>query len=493
MKQRIAIIFFSIMVLSSCRKELLSPEPQTQILEEVAFSTPEKTLAAVYGVYAGAKVGQIYGGRYFNYQDARGEEFLNESANGVTQLSTWNFTVTPTTNEVTNFWAAAYTAINRANVVLAGIDKSPVSDALKNQYKGEVRFIRALMYHSLVTIFARPYWDGNGSKPGVVIYTEPQTSLGENQKARATVAEVYTQILDDLNFAEANLAATNGSTAANVTRAHKNTAIALKTRVNLFKGDYAAVITEGNKLAPQATAPFSTTSGVSHSLVSNITTVFGAGGQTPENILSFPFTANDLPGTQNSLNQYYSPSATSSSVPFPCTNCGGNGDYSLNLGATGIASNTSWGADDARRQFNQVISNTNTTTRTWLRKWTANTDYSPAIRYAEVLLNLAEALARVNGVDAKAVALLNAVRKRSDPSVTLVPTTQQELIDMILLERRIELLGEGFRSRDLLRLGLPIPAKGTAPGITTASAQYIWPIPQSELIVNKAVTQNPGY
>src|SRR5688572_18049005 len=259
MKQRIAIIFFSIMVLSSCRKELLSPEPQTQILEEVSFSTPEKTLAAVYGVYAGAKVGQIYGGRYFNYQDARGEEFLNETANGVTQLSTWNFTVTPTTNEVTNFWAAAYTAINRANVVLEGIDQSPVSDALKNQYKGEVRFIRALMYHALITIYARPYWDGNGSKPGVVIYTTPQTSLGENQKARSTVAEVYTQILDDLNFAEANLAATNGSTAANVTRAHKNTAIALKTRVNLFKGDYAAVITEGNKLAPQAVAPFSTT------------------------------------------------------------------------------------------------------------------------------------------------------------------------------------------------------------------------------------------
>ena len=122
MKYKIAILFFIIIIVSSCRKELLSPEPQTQILEEVSFSTAEKTLAAVNGVYAGAKVGQIYGGRYFNYQDARGEEFINETANGVTQLSTWNFTVTPTTNEVQNFWAAAYTAINRANVVLAGID-----------------------------------------------------------------------------------------------------------------------------------------------------------------------------------------------------------------------------------------------------------------------------------------------------------------------------------------------------------------------------------
>jgi len=477
-------------LLSSCQKDKLSPQPQTQILDAVSFSTPEKTLAAVNGVYAGAKVGQIYGGRYYNYQDARGEEFINETANGVTQLSTWNFTVTPTTNEVQNFWAAAYTAINRANVVIAGVDKAPISDALKNQYKAECRFIRALMYHALVTIYARPYWDGNGSKPGVVIYTEPQTQLGENQKARATTAEVYTQILDDLNFAEANLAANNGSTSLNVTRAHKNTAIALKSRVYLYMGDYAKVITEGAKLAPQATAPFSTTSGVTHTLATNISTVFGAGGQTPENILSFPFTANDLPGTQNSLNQYYSPAATSSTATNPCTSCAGNGDYSLNLGATGIVSNTGWTAADARRQFNQII---NSATKTWLRKWTANTDYAPAIRYAEVLLNYAEALARVNGLDPKAIALLNAVRKRSDAATTLVPTTQAELIDMILTERRIELLGEGFRSRDLLRLSLSIPAKGTAPSITSSSPQYIWPIPQSELNVNKAVVQNAGY
>ncbi|HEV8284026.1 MAG TPA: RagB/SusD family nutrient uptake outer membrane protein [Chitinophagaceae bacterium] len=494
---KISILFLGVLSMMSCQKDKLSPEPQTQILQEVSFSTPEKTLAAVNGVYAGAKVGQIYGGRYYNYQDARGEEFLNELSNGVTQLSTWNFTVTPTTNEVQNFWAAAYTAINRANVVIAGIDNAPISDALKNQYKAECRFIRALMYHAMVTIYARPYWDGNGSKPGLVIYTEPQTQLGENQKARSTVAEVYTQILDDLNFAEANLASNNSSVSLNVTRAHKNTAIALKSRVYLYMGRYTDVITEATKLVPQSIAPFSTTSGVPHSLQSNISNVFGAGGQTPENILSFPFTANDLPGTQNSLNQYYSPGAASTNnpPPNPCAACNGNGDYSLNLGATGIIADTNkWSPRDARRQFNQIL---NSATKTWLRKWTANTDYVPAIRYAEVMLNLAEALARQNGLNSKAIALLNAIRKRSDDGsvkpVTFAPATQQELIDLILYERRIELLGEGFRSRDLLRLGLSIPAKGTAPSITTASPQYIWPIPQSELNVNKAVVQNSGY
>jgi starch-binding outer membrane protein, SusD/RagB family len=85
------------------------------------------------------------------------------------------------------------------------------------------------------------------------------------------------------------------------------------------------------------------------------------------------------------------------------------------------------------------------------------------------------------------------VRKRSDPTVTLAPVTAQELIDAILLERRIELLGEGLRSRDLIRLGATLPAKGAAPTVAPTAAQYIWPIPVSELLSNKSVIQNPNY
>ena len=97
---------------------------------------------------------------------------------------------------------------------------------------------------------------------------------GSSDMARSTVAQVYAQIISDLNFAEANLPATNASAELNTTRAHKNTAIALKTRVFLSMGDYPNVITEATKLVPQATAPFSATSGVLHALQPNIATVF---------------------------------------------------------------------------------------------------------------------------------------------------------------------------------------------------------------------------
>ena len=488
MKRYISLILLltSGLFFTACEKDRLEPQPQTYILEDLAFNTAERTLAAVNGMYAGLKGAQYNGatnqfmaGRYHVWQDVRGEDFINETANGVTGLQTWNFTVLSSTNEIDYTWGTAYQAINRINVVLEGIDQSPVSDAQKQQYRAEARFLRALVYHNLVTLYARPYWDGNGSRPGVIIYTEAQnTAGGENNRPRATVAEVYNLILEDLDFAEANLPASYSTTQLNVSRAHKNSAIALKTRVYLHMQRYGDVITEANKLVPDA-APYKAPSGVPHELATDITTVFGAGGQTPENIFSLAFTSQNLPGTQNSLAQYYTPGPP---------NGQGNGDYTLNI-ATGIAANPSWRPEDRRRTaFVSVIGG-----KTWMRKWVNNTDYVPIIRYAEVLLNLAEALARTSGPSAKAVSLLNAVRQRSDPGVTLAPGSAPDLIAAILLERRIELLGEGFRSRDLLRLGLPIPAKGTAPAIQPTDVQYIWPLPVSELLANKSAVQNPGY
>jgi len=145
---------------------------------------------------------------------------------------------------------------------------------------------------------------------------------------------------------------------------------------------------------------------------------------------------------------------------------------------------------DARRGFNAIVS-----AKPYLNlKYnggTPFTDYAPVMRYAEVMLNLAEALARTNaGVNAKALALLNAVRQRSDALTTLAPATQTDLINAILLERRIEFLGEGMRNFDLMRLLQTIPAKGTAPAKGSADAGYIWPISADEMSLNPLMTDN---
>jgi hypothetical protein len=293
------------------------------------------------------------------------------------------------------------------------------------------------------------------------------------------VAQVYSQVLDDLNFAETNLPLDyTGSSQATLrtTRASRNTSIALKTRVYLSMQQYSNVITEANKICSQSAAPFKATSGVPDSLQANIQSVFTS-YTTTESIFSLPMTttSGDNPGTQNQLGYYFSRST-------------GNGEYSLN--PVGIIANAGWTAGDKRRSFIATVSG-----KTYLDKKyptpSPYTDWAPVIRYSEVMLNLAEALARTgSGVDPRSLALLNAVRQRSDASTTLAPAAQQDLIDAIMLERRIEFLGEGLRNNDLMRLLQTIPAKGSAQAKASTDQGYIWPISSDELSLNHLMTDN---
>ena len=89
------------------------------------------------------------------------------------------------------------------------------------------------------------------------------------------------------------------------------------------------------------------------------------------------------------------------------------------------------------------------------------------------------------------------MRLRSNPGYTFASddlSTSEKITAFILNERRIELLGEGFRLQDLQRLGRNIPAKtgsiGTAPEVPVNAGNYIWPIPSGELSVNKLCKPN---
>ncbi|HEX8460505.1 MAG TPA: hypothetical protein VF623_03720, partial [Segetibacter sp.] len=68
--------------------------------------------------------------------------------------------------------------------------------------------------------------------------------------------------------------------------------------------------------------------------------------------------------------------------------------------------------------------------------------------------------------------------------------TTNDLTNAILTERRIEFLGEGLRTSDLLRLLLPIPGKSNIPAILPTAQNYIWPISANELLLNKLMKDN---
>ena len=487
MKKQIKyIIALSLVLVSgiSCKKEYLTPVPLTVVSDATAFDTPERILGNVRSMYFSAKNGNFYAGRYIVYGDIRGEDFLNETGNLVTGADVWSLNPTGTSqNSVKNLWAQAYATINLCNITIEGVTaKGPavVGATLTNNYLGEARFVRALCYYSLLQLYARPYADGAGSKPGLPLRLTAIKGPGFSDLARSTVAQVYAQIIADLNFAEANLPLTNGAAELNTTRAHRNTAIALKTRVFLSMQDYANVILEGNKIV-SATGPFTATTGVAHALQPNIATVFLTTYNTTESIFSFPMSAASLdnPGTQNQLGFYFVRNSAAL----------GSAEYSLN--PAGIIGDPSWGVNDARKTS---LVFTNGTGKKFVSKYQLPSpflDYAPVIRYSEVMLNLAEALARTNGaVDVRALALLNAVRQRSDPSVTITAANQTALINAILLERRIEFLGEGLRNNDLMRLLQTIPAKGSVPAKAPTDQGYIWPISSDELSLNKLMTDN---
>ena len=403
MKKQIKyIITLSLVLIAgiSCKKEYLTPVPLTTVSDATAFDTPERILGNVRGLYSATKAGPFYAGRFIVYGDIRGEDFLNETGNLVTGSDVWALNPTGTsTNSVINLWAQAYFAINLCNIAIEGITaKGPAvlnNTALMNNYLGEARLIRALCYYSLLQFYARPFADGAGSKPGLPLRLIGIKGSGFSDLARSTVAQVYTQIIADLNFAETNLPLTNATAELNTTRAHRNTAIALKTRVYLSMQNYAGVILEANKIVTAGTTPpFTAATGVPHALQPNITTVFTT-FNTTESILSFPMSlsSGDNPTVQNQLAFYFVRNLT---LP-------GSAEYSLNPSGI-IGDLVGWPATDARRTgliFTNVANG-----KRFVNKYPNGSpflDYPPVIRYSEVLLNLAEALARLNAATADTV------------------------------------------------------------------------------------------
>lgn len=461
-----------LLIVTACKDtELLNPTPATAISGANAFDTPDRILGLVNGIYKAVKNGNYYGGNYYTYQEARGEEFINRTSNTFTAYEAWNQTLNAGSNFVAGFWAAAYGAINNANIVIKGLTDNPdkVSATLMKQYTAEAKFLRALSYFSLVTLYARPYTENNGTSPGLPLRLQAETSTANNDLKRSTVAEVYAQIIKDLDEAEADLPLTYSTALLNTTRAHRNTAIALKTRVYLNSGNWAKVIEEAKKIV-SINAPYSAVTGVNHKLQS-VVEIFTTNYTSTESILSVPMTELDNVTGQSSFPYVFN----------------ANAEYNLN--PSGIWGDTEWKSTDLRRTFARTASGVQFLTK--YSKPSPFLDYLPIIRYSEVLLNYAEAAARMGDLT-QATALLKAVRNRSDATYIFPASavdTQAALTSTILKERRIELLGEGFRSNDLLRNLLPLPAKSSssnsAPVVQPSQSNYTLPLPNTEITTNK--------
>jgi hypothetical protein len=532
--------------LFSCT-DLLDLQPQTAFSDATAFDTPDRVALAVQGVYDaaqsgvyfGAVRGYPFGAAHIQQGDNRGEDVVNIAA--FYQI-TYQSTYTPATANNDAYWINLFRLINRANVVLDGLEKvvptAILTQALIDSYKGECRFLRALAYHELLKFFAKPYSDNptapNGGMPiRTTGITAASSAAAAATAGRNTVEETYQFILSDLNFAESVLPENRANVGLKISRATRAAAIALKTRVYLHMGRWADVVTEGNKIAPQAAAPFSAPFG-GYNLPSNPFSAFSAAGSknNTESIFSIEHTAEDNAGVNGGLASMYNTNQ-------PPINGRGL------VGISPLLWNQPWFlASDARKSdtfvFNAQPPGGTAKGARFTRKYTdvaGLSDNAPIIRYAEVLLNMAEAIQRSAGAtpSPRAFAMFNAVRARSvsDPATNDITdfADGNSLIQAILNERRIEFVCEGLRWGDVHRLaqdatfnswGGGIPAKVSTlltnfsiyytgniatntTILTTASlrhaaipysdTRFLWPIPNSELVLNPvlAAQQNPGW
>lgn len=505
---------------TSCsRDEIIDLKPFNSIDENLAFSTASNVDLSVIGVYNAAQNGFYYtapgadntprgyafGAAYTEQGDMRGEDMVNTAT--FYQL-TYTATYDAGTPNNVHHWENLYGLINKANIVIEGTNKAAASGvitaAAKDGYLGEMYFFRALAHLELLKHFARPYnFTAGATHPGVpyrdFAIVSPATVDQALAVGRGTVAENYAKIIADLNNAEA-LAPSKASRAGNakITRINKEAAIALKTRVYLNMRNWSSVLTEGAKLAS------------AYSLPADPSTVFTNNYNNTESVFSIENSAVTNPGVNAALASMYNNRSLVCISPI-------------------IWRNPRWTATDKRRTETTMV-RTATSGVKFTNKYkdvTNLSDATPIIRYAEVILSMAEANARL-GNTAAAVGLLNQVRNRA----LLAPATEAytaasfanttELVDAIVTERRIEFLGEGMRWNDIHRLMyddlIPtpgIPAKvanamptaamftlGTpytgpygVPMIPKEDFKVLWPFPLSTTTNNPLLLsqQNPGW
>jgi len=512
----IPVLTFTL-ILSSC-EEIIELEPFNQVSETAAFTTPaliELSVMGMYqaaerGDYAGQGRGYPFGSASIQQGDNRGEDVINLAA---FYRFTYEGTYDPTTANNVWMWSDTYRLINRCNIIIEGVNiaaqAGTITADVAKGYEGEARLLRAAAYHELLIMFARPYKHIAGAThQGVPYHDKPfttQAAIDEGLiKGRETVAFVYGKILEDLNYAETNLPLKAGRTGSTkITRATKGAAVAYKVRIYQHMWDMDKVITEGLKLAPGGALA------AEYALGAEPWTCFAANYTNTEYIFGMENSATNNPGVNAALASQYKRRLLVCISPV-------------------VWRNSYWLADDKRRKEPEMVFTSNGMKFTGKYKDDTNyTDASPLMRYAEVLLNLAEAYARNNNV-AEALKYLNMVRDRAlaDKATQSYKAADfadnKALLKAILAERRIELSMEGSRWPDIHRLqqdpifpmaGIPAKMANANPkaadytlgteyagpygvaALAYDNFKFVWPLPLIELNANPTLKaqQNPGY
>lgn len=438
-------------VFSGC-DDLLDVEPTTAIDADSAVTDFITLERAALGAYSAVQSTNYYGWRYLLYQDVYADNMLH-AGTFTTDQEVNARDINASNLQIANTWATIYTVINRANIVLRDADRlDNITADQRAKIKGEMQFLRALAYFDLVKVFGP-----------VPLALTPTTSLEEIQELpRSTEAQVYDAVIADLQAAETNLPATG-----TVKRATKFAATALLARVYLQRGNNVLAEQKANEVI---------TMGTRFALANSFASIF-TNETGPEIIFEVDFTTNDQNGLGSSSNP-----ATAGQKFYLTADAYNALQASAQNGDTRFAATTlQQGTRRRLMKYEDVVN---------------NTDNVPVIRLAEMYLIRAEAKARQGAAalpaDPQVISDINRIRTRAGLQPLLVLTNAQALTE-ILLQRRLEFIGEGFRFMDLKRYNLTCDVLGFCAADNNAFRD-LWPVPLQQIEVNpNLLPQNPGY
>ncbi|MFT3950062.1 MAG: RagB/SusD family nutrient uptake outer membrane protein [Agriterribacter sp.] len=431
------ILFFT----GSCSKQL--EELPQSIAAETFYKTNKEIEAGLNAIYV--PVRSVYGGfgAFYTVQ----VEIYTEYFYGRGSHAPINTYVLDNTNinRTSDFWAAFYQSVRNANIVIKRIPfADQVTEADKNKYLGEAKFLRALWYFHLVRHWA-----------GVPLRTD--ANIDSTNLKRSSSTDIYNLILSDL--ADANQYLPDNPRL--VGAPSKWAAKTLLTHVMLQLGryqearNYAAEVIASAKysLVPVAT-------------VDDFEKIFGpTANNTPEEIFYLKF-SNTVANMGNGLLTY---AHYPNSGYFPP-----GGFYTLYSDSITNKFVYEWPQNDLRRKMNWYSStfglgNTTILCKKYIDRAAqtasgAGNDH-PMYRYADLLLMYAEADARVNnGVTADALEKLNMVHRRGYGLNATVPSstvdfeisdfpTLESFLKTVVKERGYENILEGKHWLDLVRMG----------------------------------------
>lgn len=442
MRKILVLILF---VVLSCESHL-DLDPKMYISAEEAFSNKENVYAALVGCYDALQLQHYYGRNLIIVGDLSSD---NSEASGtkIEYYSADDNSLLADNILVEGIWREIYTAINRVNYMLYKLEELDfLSDSERNDYTGQLGFLRALHYFNLVRLY--------GCVP---LQIKPTLDSDPKQfLARTPVEGVYDQIISDLEMAQENISNE---------LAHMATLKATKTllaMVYLTLGDYNSALSYSNDLLDSSLY-----------LAEDYSELFSHSSEPSQEILFYvPFNVND----KNRMAEYH--------LPYPL---GGRYENSPTMTLVNTIEEKDQRDPFLASEFKDKY---------YANKYsdlTTGTDKVIVFRTAELIFIKAEAEYFIDSLGNKQSILegINIIRNRSG-----IPSIEApyggSLWEVIEKERQLEFAFEGKRWFDLIRTNRAIEKVPTV----KSKDQMLFPIPLSEILTNPNIEpsdQNPGY